>query len=354
MEVQPEGARDEALDRWAAEMDMSETVDEAAEMDMGLLGSLEPEPIDVASSMLLQQLGSMGRSYKREVRRGFKALVSEIYSPPRVTAELRRSKYKFMLPGFALDISGIDEDDGQPWNFCIAGKRDKVRRMVNEQKPFMLIGCPPCKAYSTWQALNESKSSDPAAYRRAKMQAGIHLAFVASLYKDQIEGGRYFIHEHPKWATSWGENEIDELMSIPGVEVAHGDQCQYGAEVSRGPRKGSPILKPTGFMTNSAAVHTALSHRCQGKNGECSRGKGGRHAHCEGRIASDAAIYPKGLCRAMLRGTAEQLRLDGHIKNGCFGIQPLDDDAEGEVPGHGPAQGYSGKYKDATTGQILR
>jgi len=78
------------------------------------------------------------------------------------------------------------------------------------------------------------------------------------------------------------------------------------------------------------------------------------HAHCSGQIAFNAAIYPRGLCKAMLRGTAEQLRLDGHIKNWCFGIQPLDDDAEGEVSGQGPKQGYSGKYKDATTGQILK
>jgi len=47
------------------------------------------------------------------------------------------------------------------------------------------------------------------------------------------------------------------------------------------------------------------------------------------------------------------LKLDGHIRAGCFGIQPLDDDAKIEAEIHGPAQGYSGRYKDDLTGQVL-
>ena len=35
-------------------------------MDMGFLGSLEPSANDVISELLLQQLGSCGRSYQRE------------------------------------------------------------------------------------------------------------------------------------------------------------------------------------------------------------------------------------------------------------------------------------------------
>ena len=56
----------------------------------GFLGSIEPSVEDEVTSMLLQQLGSSGRSYKREARQGFKQIVNEIYSPPRITAELRR------------------------------------------------------------------------------------------------------------------------------------------------------------------------------------------------------------------------------------------------------------------------
>ena len=67
-------------------------------MEMGFLGCLEPSPCDVASEMLLMQLGGTGNSYKRESRKAFRHLVSEIYSPPRVTEELRRRPRRWLLP----------------------------------------------------------------------------------------------------------------------------------------------------------------------------------------------------------------------------------------------------------------
>ncbi len=66
-----------------AEMgDSADVPDEpATAMDMGFIGSLEPEPFDVVSELLLQQLGSTGNSYRREARKAFRSMVSEIYSP---------------------------------------------------------------------------------------------------------------------------------------------------------------------------------------------------------------------------------------------------------------------------------
>ena len=42
------------------------------------------------------------------------------------------------------------------------------------------------------------------------------------------------------------------------------------------------------------------------------------------------------------------------VRRGCFGIQVPDDDAEVLKAMYGPEQGYSGKYKDDLTGQVLR
>ena len=72
-----------------------------------------------------------------------------------------------------------------------------------------------------------------------------------------------------------------------------------------------------------------------------------------GVVAKDAAIYPRELCRAMLRGVADQLKEDSLIKTGCFGIQVPDDDAAIEREIRGPAQGFSGRFRDDLTGQIL-
>ena len=42
------------------------------------------------------------------------------------------------------------------------------------------------------------------------------------------------------------------------------------------------------------------------------------------------------------------------MKDGCYGIQVADDDLEVLKETYGPAQGYSGRYKDDLTGQVLK
>jgi len=118
--------------------------------------------------------------------------------------------------------------------------------------------------------------------------------------------------------------------------------------------KGSPILKPTGFMTNSDQLAAALSRRCQGTRGQCSRPTGGVHRLCSGKHARAAQKYPPGLCRAVLRGVRDQLRADNLLKDSCFGVQAPDDDATVEAELRGPSNGYSGKYSDDLTGQVLK
>ena len=323
---------------------------------MGLLGSLEPARDDFISGMILSQLGSVGRSYKRESRKTFKHLVSEIYSPPRVTKLIKESRYKYLMPGLALDLTVVDPDDGQPWDFSLRSKREKARALFRQQKPYLLIGSPECKHFSTWFALNQSRPENAEALRHARARAVKHIEFVASLYLEQIQGGRFFLHEHPENATSWQEPAMEELRKIPGVTMARADQCQYGAEVQHGQEQGQPVKKPTGFLTNSSKVAEALSRRCTGgaTPWACSRAKGGRHVLCSGRVGRDAAIYPRGLCRAVLKGITNQLRSDRQLKEGCFGVQLEDDEEEIRAACQGPEQGFSGRYRDDLTGQVLK
>ena len=42
------------------------------------------------------------------------------------------------------------------------------------------------------------------------------------------------------------------------------------------------------------------------------------------------------------------------LKQGCYGIQVADDDVEVLKSIYGPEQGYSGRYKDDLTGQLLK
>ena len=67
---------------------------------------------DLMSMML--NLGTASNSHKREGRAARRRMVSEIQSPPRVTGAISPMPGLRLVPGFALDLTCIDPDDGQP------------------------------------------------------------------------------------------------------------------------------------------------------------------------------------------------------------------------------------------------
>ena len=91
---------------------------------------------------VLAILGADPRSHRREKKQAVKRLVSEIYSPPRVTAMLKRMTNHGLTPGLALDLTTHDPDDGQPWDFDVKAKREKALRLQRVQKPLFLSAHP--------------------------------------------------------------------------------------------------------------------------------------------------------------------------------------------------------------------
>ena len=182
-----------------------------------------------------------------------KAVVTEIYSPPRVTELLRQKPWTWrsLVPGFAFDLTVNDPDDNMPWDFSKSGKRSKAMRLIRESRPYMVIGSPCCTAFSTWQALNALRTRDPEKMRRAMARAIKHMDFVVTVYREQLDNGRYFVHEHPANATSWQLKSVENLMQASEVGRVVGDQCQYGSQVLRGSARGQPVRKPIGFMSSS-------------------------------------------------------------------------------------------------------
>ena len=137
------------------------------DVDMGLVGSLEPARDDFIGQILLQQMGA-GKGYVREKRQAVKRiLISEIYSPLGITKEIDKGKWKHMAPGFALDLTVNDPSDGMPWDFSFSGKRKKALALLREQKPYLLIGSPACKAFSAWMTLNRARTDDTIALDKA-------------------------------------------------------------------------------------------------------------------------------------------------------------------------------------------
>ena len=82
---------------------------------------------------------------------GERTHVAEIYSPPRVT-EMARGMG--LTPGLAMDLSTVDPEDGQPWDFNNQEKAMKAEEYVRRIKPVLLIGSPMCTAFSQLQSFN--------------------------------------------------------------------------------------------------------------------------------------------------------------------------------------------------------
>ena len=134
------------------------------------------------------------------------------------------------------------------------------------------------------------------------MEAMTLLGFAVEIYWLQLEAGRHFLHEHPATATSWRERIVLELRRDKRVGEVVGDQCRYGLRTAGMHGDLLPARKPTRFLSSSEAILEQLSLRCQGTH---------KHQPLLGnRRAGAAAIYPPGLCRAILAGAEDQLRRD--------------------------------------------
>ena len=72
--------------------------------------------------------------------------VAEVFSPPRVAQEAVMSSYDGarLTPGWSLDLTREDPLTGQPWDLGKKEVRQRVRRLVRDTAPFLLIGSPPC------------------------------------------------------------------------------------------------------------------------------------------------------------------------------------------------------------------
>ena len=110
-----------------------------------------------------------------------------------------------------MDLTSCDET-GKPWNFDLPEQREKCKRKLRSEKPWLLIGSPMCTAFSILQGLNRKRMGE--AKWRALWDHGMrHLLFAIELYDEQLAAGRYVLHEHPMSASSWHVPEMINLMA---------------------------------------------------------------------------------------------------------------------------------------------
>ena len=172
--------------------------------------------------------------------------------------------------------------------------------IVEDQKPLFLMLSPECRPYSNIQNLNMRTPMGQAEVEAARRRGDVHLMFCVTLARKQMEGGRYFVYEHPKSAVSWDNPNVAKLASTPGVMRTELDQCEFG-HVSKDELGKAPAKKPTSLLTNSVEVDRMLSVKCQG---------GHRHVHIMSGRARAAAHYPAKCCSVLCKGMKRQAKFD--------------------------------------------
>ena len=84
-----------------------------------------------------------------------------------------------------------------------------------------------CTAFSNIQNINKAKRN-PAVVEAEVEKAQVHFNWCCRLYQKHIDRGGYFLHEHPRLATSWHEPEIEKVLKREQISKAIANQFQVG------------------------------------------------------------------------------------------------------------------------------
>ena len=168
-----------------------------------------------------------------------------------------------------LNIDGLDALDLRTnkktcdaWDVSKSSDRQEAMQLVIDTQPRWVIGSPPCTAFSTLNTGLNYKRMSPEKVAAMMKEGRMHLHFVLSLYKVQLDSGRHFLHEHPSGASSWKDPWTQRLLQHPKVHTATSDQCMYGLTTIGHDGELQRAKKPTKWMTSSPWMAKRLSTRC--------------------------------------------------------------------------------------------
>ena len=117
--------------------------------------------------------------------------IVELYSPPRVTEQLDKIKMRGMEAGSTFDLR--PNASGNAYDLTKASDRAKVRSILRTEKPYIVIGSPPCTEFSQMQRNWNHHRLPPEEVRRRLIEAQLHLAFSTEISRFQMKHGRHFL-----------------------------------------------------------------------------------------------------------------------------------------------------------------
>ena len=176
--------------------------------------------------------------------------------------------------GWAIDLAAQGPITGRSYDLRCPADQRLVRRLLQRDRPEMLVVSPPCTLFSI--------ANTTGRHRDAELQSAIEMVrFALELCLLQLRAGRHFIFEHPLTSRAWSLPCMKWFTEQAGVMLTSFDQCQFGHTTSDSEGLGY-VYKPTRFATSCPANTEIFSRRCPREH---------RHVPLVGsRATQDAAV----------------------------------------------------------------
>jgi hypothetical protein len=233
--------------------------------------------------------------------------LAEIFSPSRFA---EKAKPFGLKPGVVVDFS-TNKPDGGPWDLR---RQDDVRllhRVLDGERPELLIGSPPCTYHSAARTRSNSLR-DLLVVKAEVAEADALIATSCEFYEKQLACGRLFLHEAPHSALSWKVKEMVNLSGRDGVFRVTGPMWRWKL-VQRDEEGEAYVRKETGWLTNSWKLAQLLEGVCANQTG----GPWHRHLHLVGGARTRAAqVLPAGLGAGCPRDTSRALDREWKLERG--------------------------------------
>eukprot|EP00435_Cladocopium_sp_Y103_P070140 s53_g34.t1 len=233
--------------------------------------------------------------------------VIEVFSPKRLNHLVERFGLR---KGAAIDLEEVKPDGSDYWDLDRQEDFEQLLDLIAVEQPWLLTSSPPCTTFSPLRRLSNFKR--PKEVVEAEETVGkVRLRRSIECCKLQDSLGGYYLHEHPRDASSWDEPEVDEVVNLPNTYLVQSPMCRFNMMAQDDEGQWGHVRKETLWLTNSEEIARELQGVC---NNYVPGQEPHRHVHLIGASRAKAAqVYPKELCEAILRGLKNQLEEDHSI-----------------------------------------
>lgn len=153
-------------------------------------------------------------------------------------------------------------DGSERWDLDRDRDFKEVLDMIVVEQPWLVTTSPPCKTFSPLRRLSNYKR-DYKVVEQEETEGRLRLHRSMECCRAQADQGGYFLHEHPKEATSWEDEKVKAVKSMPGVYLVQSPMCRFNMKLKDMHGEELHVRKETLWMTNSKEIADQLQGVCE-------------------------------------------------------------------------------------------